>query len=138
MEFFIKQNTTLPLLKMQIVKDGKTDYRYICDIIEKSSIYFSMVDNSTGVPKIIFAPAGFVNKVFIEPNSLPEYYLYYRFSNLDTNRVGRYTGEFTLINDEGTLVVPFGDILYINIQENYVNEGCENCQEPQFPCCHDN
>jgi hypothetical protein len=138
MEFFIKQNTDFPLLKMQIVKDGKFGYSHICNLIEKSAIYFSMVDYSTGNPKIINAGAGFVNKVFIEPNSEPEYYLYYRFTKNDTNRVGRFMGEFTLINDEGTLVVPIADNLYINIQENYVNEGCEDCQQPEFPCCHDN
>lgn len=138
MEFFIKQNTTLPLLKMQIVKDGKTDYRHICDIIERSSIYFSMVDDATGIPKIISASAGFVNKVFVEPNSLPEYYLYYRFTKNDTNRSGRYRGEFTLLSDEGTLVVPLSDILYINIPENLVSdESDDNCGEPGFPCCDD-
>jgi hypothetical protein len=138
MEFFIKQNTTLPLLKMQIVKDGKTDYRHICDIIERSSIYFSMVDDATGIPKIISAGAGFVNKVFVEPNSLPEYYLYYRFTKNDTNRSGRYRGEFTLLSDEGTLVVPLSDILYINIPENLVSdESDDNCGEPGFPCCDD-
>lgn len=138
MEFFIKQNTTLPLLKMQIVKDGKTNYRHICDIIERSSIYFSMVDDATGIPKIISAGAGFVNKVFIEPNSLPEYYLYYRFTKNDTNRSGRYRGEFTLLSDEGTLVVPLSDILYINIPENLVSdESDDNCGEPGFPCCDD-
>ncbi len=138
MEFFIKKNTNLPLLKMQIVKDGRTDYRHICDIIERSSIYFSMVDDATGIPKIISAGAGFVNKVFIEPNSLPEYYLYYRFTKNDTNRSGRYRGEFTLLSDEGTLVVPLSDILYINIPENLVSdESDDNCGEPGFPCCDD-
>jgi len=123
---------------MQIVKDGKTDYRHICDIIERSSIYFSMVDDATGIPKIISAGAGFVNKVFIEPNSLPEYYLYYRFTKNDTNRSGRYRGEFTLLSDEGTLVVPLSDILYINIPENLVSdESDDNCGEPGFPCCDD-
>lgn len=138
MEFFIKQNTTLPLLKMQIVKDGKTDYKYICDIIEKSSIYFSMIDDATGIPKIISAGAGFVNKVFIETNSQPEYYLYYLFTKNDTNRSGRFRGEFTLLSDEGTLVVPISDNLYINIAENLVSdESDDNCGEPGFPCCDD-
>jgi len=26
MEFFIKKNATLPLLKLQVVKDGRSDY----------------------------------------------------------------------------------------------------------------
>lgn len=138
MEFFIKQNTTLPLLKMQIVKDGRSEYKYICDIIERSSIYFSMVDDSNGRPKIISGIAGFVNKIFIEPNSNPEYYLYYQFTKNDTSSVGRFRGEFTLLSDEGTLVVPISDNLYINIAENLVSdESDDNCGEPGFPCCDD-
>jgi hypothetical protein len=44
MEFFIKKNATLPLLKMQVVKDGRSDYHSFMDLIESSSIIFSMVD----------------------------------------------------------------------------------------------
>jgi hypothetical protein len=136
MEFFIKQNTDLPLLKMQIVKDGKQDYKYICDLIERSAIYFSMIDDATGNPKIINSSAGFVNKVFIEPNSDPEYYLYYRFNQNETNRIGRYKGEFTLISDEGTLIVPIADNLYITINENFSSDNCsEDCSDPNYPCC---
>jgi hypothetical protein len=137
MEFFIKQNTNLPLLKMQIVKDGKQDYKYICNLIERSAIYFSMIDDATGNPKIINASAGFVNKVFIEPNSDPEYYLYYRFNKNETNKVGRYKGEFTLISDEGTLIVPIADNLYITINENLSSDNCsEDCSDPNYPCCN--
>jgi len=44
MEFFIKKNATLPVLKMQVVKDGRSGYMQIMEDLEVSSIYFSMVD----------------------------------------------------------------------------------------------
>ncbi len=28
MEFFIKKNATLPILKLQVVKDGRSDYNW--------------------------------------------------------------------------------------------------------------
>ena len=52
MEFYIKKNATLPVLKMQVVKDGRSDYNNFMDLIENSSIIFSMVDVETGIPKM--------------------------------------------------------------------------------------
>jgi hypothetical protein len=53
MEFFIKKNATLPLLKMAVVKDGRSDFNKMTSLIEESAIFFSMVDIDTGIPKII-------------------------------------------------------------------------------------
>lgn len=127
MEFFINQNATLPVLKMQIVKDGRQmSYQNLMDLIEKSSIVFSMVDIETGIPKIVSQTAGFVSKTYTEPNSTREYYLYYKFSKKDTSRVGRYEGQFMLISDEGTLIVPIREPLFVNIKESFISEE---------PCC---
>jgi hypothetical protein len=115
MEFFIQKGATLPLLKMQIVKDGRTDYSGITSFIETSSITFSMIDVSTGIPKIVSNGAGFVSKTFIDPIHTPEYYIYYRFSQKDTNKVGRYEGQFLLKNDIGDLIVPIREPLFINV-----------------------
>jgi hypothetical protein len=34
MEFFIKKKTTLPVLKLQVVKDGRSDYNHFMKEIE--------------------------------------------------------------------------------------------------------
>ena len=60
MEFYIKKNATLPVLKIQVVKDGRSDYNNFMDMIEQSAIFFSMVNTETGIPKITTRPAGFV------------------------------------------------------------------------------
>ena len=141
MEFFIKKNATLPLLKMQVVKDGRSDYNNMMDLIEESAIFFSMVDVETGIPKISTRPAGFVNKVLLDPNADPEYYIYYQFSSFDTRKVGRYEGQFLLRNDQGTLILPLRDKLFINIQESFIADGLDydgNCYVVDFPCCNTN
>ena len=55
MEFFIKKNATLPLLKMQVVKDGRSDYNNMMEFIEESAVFFSMVNVDNGIPKITAA-----------------------------------------------------------------------------------
>jgi hypothetical protein len=120
MEFYIAQNSNLPILKMELDYNGKSSVEEFNSIIENSSIFFSMKNVVDGNYKILNKKAGFTNKVFIEPNSKTEYYIYYKFSLYDTNRVGRYEGEFVFINDDGTLILPLKEKLYINIVENFI------------------
>jgi hypothetical protein len=139
MEFFIKKKATLPLLKMQVVKDGRSDYNKMMDLLEQSAIFFSMVDADTGIPKIVTKPAGIVAKKMLDPNAEPEYYVYYQFSSFDTRIPGRYEGQFLFRNDEGVLILPLRDKLYINIQESFIADNLsydENCYLIEFPCCN--
>jgi hypothetical protein len=137
MDFFIKKNATLPLLKLQVVKDGRNDFDSFMKLIELSAIFFSMTDVVTGIPKINTRPAGFVEKVFINPDAEPEYYIYYQFTNRDTNKVGRYEGQFLLRSDDGTLILPIREKLYINIQDSFIGDDLpyESCYVSEFPCC---
>lgn len=137
MEFFIKKNATLPLLKLQVVKDGRSDYNRFMELIEESSIFFSMVDVSTGIPKITTKPAGFVDKVQLDPNAETEYYIYYQFASFDTNREGRYEAQFLFRNSEGTLVLPIREKLFINVQESFIADDLQydGCYVLEYPCC---
>ena len=141
MEFYIKKNATLPLLKMQVVKDGRSDYNLMMDMIEESAIFFSMVDTETGIPRINTKSAGFVNKILLDPDADPEYYVYYQFTSFETRKVGRYEGQFLLRNDQGTLILPLRDKLFINIQESFIADNLSydgNCYVVEFPCCNTN
>jgi hypothetical protein len=123
MEFNIKKNGTLPLLKMQVVDDGRgEEFDSFMSFIETSSLYFSMMDVETGSYKIHLEPAGFVEKTQIDPNAKVEYYIYYKFPKKYTNRVGRYEGEFVLKNSDGTLILPIREKLYINILESTISD----------------
>ena len=48
MEFFIRQHSVEPILKMQLVQDGRNDFKDFYDELSNSSIYFSMKDEATG------------------------------------------------------------------------------------------
>jgi hypothetical protein len=121
MEFFIKKNATLPVLKMQVVKDGRSGYLQLMQDLEVSTIFFTMVEVETGIPKIVSAPAEIVNLILPE-GSDPEYYIYFKFTARDTNSPGRYQGQFLIKNDEGNLILPIREELYINIQDSFISE----------------
>jgi hypothetical protein len=125
MEFYIKKNATLPVLKMQVVKDGRAGYQQLMEDLVVSTIYFSMVDVETGIPKIISAPCSIVPLILPE-GATPEYYIYFQFTARDTNTVGRYQGQFLIKNDEGNLILPIREELYVNIQDSFISES---------PCC---
>ena len=139
MEFFIKKNATLPLLKLQVVKNGRSDYNNFMELLETSSIFFSMVNTDTGVLKITSKPAGFVEKTFIEPNAEPEYYIYYQFTNTDTNTVGKFEGQFLIKSDDGNLILPIREKLFIYIQDSFIADNLEytTCYTSEYPCCID-
>lgn len=124
MEFFIKKNATLPILKMQVVKDGRSSYVEFMDMLETSSIFFTMVDVQTGIAKIVSAPCEIVN-IQLPYGSPPEYYIFYRFKSRDTNTPGRYNGQFLINNEEGSLILPIREELYINVQDSFIsNTAC--------------
>jgi hypothetical protein len=121
MEFFIKQNATLPVLKMQVVKDGRAGYIQFMESLEVSNIYFTMINEETGIPKIVSAPCEIVNLI-LDPGAPAEYYIYFKFSSRDTNTPGRYVGQFLIKNDEGNLILPLREELFINVQPSFISE----------------
>ena len=90
MNFYIKKNATLPLLKMQVVQDGRSEYQQFMNSLETATITFTMINSATGIPKIVSKPAYIVELINLDVNALPEYYVYFRFTERDTNQVGAY------------------------------------------------
>lgn len=121
MEFFIKKNATLPLLKMQVVKDGRAGYLELMEALPISTIYFTMINVETGIPKIVSAPC-YITSITLPLGATPEYYVYFRFTSRDTNTVGRYQGQFLIKNEEGNLILPIREELYINVQDSFISE----------------
>jgi len=126
MDFYIKKNATLPLLKMQVVKDGRSEYQQFMDSLATATITFTMINAVTGIPKIVAKPAYITELLNLDVNALPEYYIYYRFTERDTNQVGIFTGQFLIHNEQGDLILPIREELNIYIQESFVVKS---------PCC---
>jgi len=126
MEFFIRKHSLEPILKMQLVQDGRNDFRDFHKKLANSSIYFSMKDTVTGIPKVVNQTAGIVSKTQTSPNAPIEYYIYYKWKKRDVKKSGRFEGQFIVyFHDDNTeLIAPIREDLFINISESFVKSPC--------------
>ena len=122
MEFFINKNSTLPKLKMELVNDGRNNFREFYEKVQNAVIKFTMYDVETNVKKIANSKASIQLK---DPHcsiggDKPEYYIVYKFTSTDTKKVGRYQGQFTItfLDGTGTRIAPIRDELFINVLDN--------------------
>ena len=137
MEFFIKKNATLPVLKINVFKDGRSDYDRSMKFLNETEIFFSMVNTDTGIPKITSKPASIIKKDPVIPTDDTDYYIYYQFTPFDTNKVARYKGQFMLRNETGFLNLPLNQEIYINVTYSFILDDKEfqSCYVVDFPCC---
>jgi hypothetical protein len=123
MEFFINKGASLPILKLELIKDGRNDFHNFYEKIQNAIIYFSMSDVITGVKKIGKKVAG---TSLVEPVNCvgEEYYVVYQFSESDTNKAGRYVGKFIIefLDGSGTLIAPIKEELFINIIDGSIKK----------------
>ena len=124
-------------LKMEIIKDGRSDYNRSMKDLNTSAIFFSMVNTETDVPRITSRPAGVMEKPNIDPTLEPDYYVYYQFTPFDTKVVGRYKAQFLIRNQTGVLVLPLNDEIYINVTDSFIIDDLPyvSCYVVDFPCC---
>ena len=122
MNFNINKNSTLPVLNMELIKDGRYTYREFNDKIQNSNIYFTMSDLNTGVKVVGKQIATLTLKSQYNGCEDEEYYLTYQFTKKETSRPGTYIGNFTIefLDGSGTLVVPIQEELVINILDGSI------------------
>ena len=120
--FFIKKDSTLPILKLKVINDGRHNFRDIFDRLENSAITFSMVDERGN--HRIFNQPGLLLPVDVEccPED-EEFYIGYQFTTRDTKKVGSYVGEFKIdfLDDGSSLIVPIREDLVINVVDSITN-----------------
>jgi hypothetical protein len=117
MEFFINKNSTLPVLKLELIRDGRNDFQKFFELIQNANIYFTMSDVITGVKRIAKKSTG-VQLVMPQSDCVgEEYYLIYKFNETETSVAGRYVAQFTIefLDGTGTLIVPIRETLYVNV-----------------------
>lgn len=122
--FYIKHNSTLPTLRMELVEDGRHDFHKFMECIQGATITFTMVNSETNVTKVANA------KAYIKMRELDtcdeQYVICYDWKPRDTKEVGDYIGTFeisfdgTIKNDEytypsGILNMPIREQLHIII-----------------------
>lgn len=97
MNFFIKKNSTLPLLVFQITEKIQREFNLTDDMFENVGVTFSMVNAETGAFKIANKAGGiFINDNYAENPDLEKFSLTFQFCEKQTSGVGNYLGEFVI------------------------------------------
>ncbi len=124
MEFFINKNSTLPVLKLELIDDGRNDFHRFYELIQNADIYFTMSDVVTGVKKIAKKRTG-IQLILPQSDCVgEEYYLIYQFTQKETQNAGRYVGQFEIdfLDGSGILIVPIREELFINVLEGSIKK----------------
>lgn len=102
MEFIIKKGSVNPVLRMELIKDGRYDFKksMIDNAIQDSVVKFYMKDVETGLLKVAKADADIV--LAQEEGCEEKYILQYKWKERDTKKEGTYEGWFE-INFNGNL-----------------------------------
>ena len=124
-EFYINKDSVLPELRMDLILDGRYQYRKFYDAIQNADITFSMINNDTNIYKVCNSSC-FI-KLKDDSSCEDEYVICYSWNKHDTNERGSFKGIFNinfkndLIDENGTyypsgiLKMPIREELLINI-----------------------
>lgn len=112
MEFFIRKNATLPVLEINLLKDGRLDYDYKNTNLTGATITLSMVDVDTGFYRLTNGTCYFsdVDKIIT-----------YQFTKKNTSKTGRYVCEISVTNEQGTIIFPLREKLFVTILDSFVD-----------------
>jgi hypothetical protein len=124
MEFFINQNSTLNILKLELIRDGRNDFNKFFEKIQNANIFFTMTDVVTGIKKIAKKRAGTQLVLPVSDCTGEEFYITYQFSSKETSTPGRFVGQFEIdfLDGTGTLITPTREILYINVLDQGIQK----------------
>lgn len=128
----INKGAELPKLRVELIQDGKTDFRkFYLALQAADSVTFTMTNLETGIKKIAKAPA----EIVYDENSGCEerYLLQYTWKKRDTNESGTFVGHFHIVfNDQvvaegmtfpkGELIVPIQEDLIIIIKDSCIKK----------------
>ena len=95
--FFIKTDSTLPVLKYPLTQHTMEQYDITPDMLENVAVTFSMIDADSGLYRIANVAGNLVvnNNRPDYPDELT-YTLTYKFKLSQTRKAGRFLGEFKL------------------------------------------
>ena len=129
--FVICKGSTLPYLRMEVVNDGRYDFKKIYLALQSADITFTMTNLDTGVKKIAKAEAFVVER---EDSGCEEAYdIEYRWKKRDNDTPGIYIGELNVKFDgnipmdggpyaDGDLIVPITEDLVITVSDNMIKK----------------
>ena len=124
-EFYINAMSTLPVLRMELINDGRYDFNKIYEALQDADIKFSMKNEETGVLKVSNADA--VLRLEDNPGCEERLVIEYDWKARDTKTPGVYKAWFDIdfhgnitqngINyPNGKMIVPIQEDLIIYVK----------------------
>ena len=92
--FYIRKNSTLPTLRMELIEDGRHDFRKFYESVQNCTITFTMVNVDTKITKIAKAPCYI--KLKEDDGCVDKYVICYDWKPRDTKETGTFKGTFEL------------------------------------------
>ena len=118
MDFYIKKGASLPILKVEMCLDGRSDYHLNSYINSELPVYLSLIDELNGT--ILFASKEcFVTSEFSSFENKMLYYINYQFTRKETNEIGKFTTQFSISSDNGVVLLPLKEKIYVNIIDSF-------------------
>lgn len=118
--FYVRKNSTLPVLRIELLLDGRNLYNISNDIITGSTIYFSMVDKSTNILKV-------GKSLCTITNESGKLFITYKFSGKSLSSVGEFIGEFFITDSKGLEVIPITEKINIIVLDSIFNTNTVEC-----------
>ena len=118
MDFFIKRNSNLPTMTMELVEHGfMQDFTEFYNRIQNATVTFTMEDYESCIPKIKCSPAQVLERETYMENCPSKFYVAYTFTQRQTSKKGKYKGTFeiTFLDNNEKLVVPIKEELIIHV-----------------------
>lgn len=116
MEFFIRKNSTLPKLQIEVINESRFGYAQLDELLSVSTITLSLFDPEKEVYKLVNRPA-----TAHANDDGSGFYISYQFTQKETSKLGRYLATFKIVNARGEYEVPVNDDLYVTITESFAD-----------------
>ena len=125
-EFYINKDSLLPVLRMELIKDGRYNFRNVYYMIQNADVKFSMTNVNTGENKVLNAPCYIVENN--ETSCEDDFIIVHEWKKREINETGTFKGTFEItfgddLTDEngtvfnsGNLIMPIREDLIIIIK----------------------
>ena len=115
MEFFIKKNSTVPIIRIKV--STLYDTTYGNKEFDESYVKFTMVDKKTGRYIVLNGDGYYDGECFC-----------YKLNSIHTSSVAEFYGFFTIMLSNQKITIPSKESLNINILDSFSNNNlCRVC-----------
>jgi len=138
MEWFIKQNSTLPIFQVEISKNGRSDFNFNQNLSDSPNVYLSLYDSINQVYRVTSSQCYITSSASTTNSDDITYYVNYQFTNRETKKTGRFELQLSIKDDYDDLVLPLSEKIYVNVIDSFSIEN--NTFETDYllnpPCCN--